>query len=160
MDQSLDSVIFKNFLFVWFCFLPIFSFLSWALNNLVLNLWNCSYNFLTLSVSLLIFFGGEGRSAFWKSSSTLSLNLQPFLVFVIKILNFWDFPGGTVVKNPPANAWGTGSIPSLGKSHVPWSPCVTTTGAHAPRAHAPQQEKPPQWEARALQRRVAPAHCN
>ena len=28
----------------------------------------------------------------------------------------------------------------------------------APRAHAPQQEKPLQWEARALQQRVAPAH--
>ena len=27
-----------------------------------------------------------------------------------------------------------------------------------PRAHAPQQEKPPQWEAHAPQRRVAPAH--
>ena len=27
-----------------------------------------------------------------------------------------------------------------------------------PRAHALQQEKPPQWEARAPQRRVAPAH--
>ena len=30
--------------------------------------------------------------------------------------------------------------------------------ARAPRARAPQQEKPPQWEARAPQRRVALAH--
>ena len=29
--------------------------------------------------------------------------------------------------------------------------------AHTPRAHALQQEKPPQWEARAPQPRVAPA---
>ena len=29
--------------------------------------------------------------------------------------------------------------------------------AHAPRARAPQQEKPPQWEACAPQQRVAPA---
>ena len=29
--------------------------------------------------------------------------------------------------------------------------------AHAPRAHALQQEKTPQWEARAPQQRVAPA---
>ena len=28
--------------------------------------------------------------------------------------------------------------------------------AHMPRARAPQQEKPPQWEAHAPQRRVAP----
>ena len=30
----------------------------------------------------------------------------------------WDFPGGTVVKNLPANAGDTGSIPSLGRSHM------------------------------------------
>ena len=35
---------------------------------------------------------------------------------------------------------------------------ATTTEAHEPRARAPQQEKPPQREARALQRTVAPAH--
>ena len=29
-----------------------------------------------------------------------------------------DFPGGTVVKNPPANAGDTGSIPDLGRSHI------------------------------------------
>ena len=32
-----------------------------------------------------------------------------------------DFPGDTVVKNPPANAEDTGSIPGLGKSHMPRS---------------------------------------
>ena len=31
------------------------------------------------------------------------------------------FPGGTVVKNPPANAGDTGSSPGLGRSHMPWS---------------------------------------
>ena len=33
----------------------------------------------------------------------------------------WGFPGGTVVKNPPANAGDPGSIPGLGRSHMPWS---------------------------------------
>ena len=28
------------------------------------------------------------------------------------------FPGGTVVKNPPANAGDTGSIPGPGRSHM------------------------------------------
>ena len=87
-----------------------------------------------------------------------------------------------VVKNPPANAGDTGSSPGPGRSHMPrsnWahapqllslrsrahepqllSPRATTTEAHAPRARAPQQEKPPQWEACALQWRVAPARCN
>ena len=92
------------------------------------------------------------------------------------------FPGGAVVKNPPANAGDTGSIPGLGRSRMSRSNNArepqllslhsrarepqllslraTTSEAHAPRAHAPQQEKPPQWEARAPQRRVAPAHHN
>ena len=92
------------------------------------------------------------------------------------------FPGGAVVKNPPANAGYTGSSPGLGRSHMPRSNeahapqllslCsrarepqllslrATTTEARMPRAHAPQQEKPPQWEARAPQRRVAPARRN
>ena len=32
-----------------------------------------------------------------------------------------DFPGGAVVKNPPANAGDTGSSPDPGRSHMPWS---------------------------------------
>ena len=31
------------------------------------------------------------------------------------------FPGGSVVKNPPASAGDTGSITDPGRSHVPWS---------------------------------------
>ena len=30
-----------------------------------------------------------------------------------------DFPGGAVVKNPPANAGDTGLIPGPGRSHMP-----------------------------------------
>ena len=77
------------------------------------------------------------------------------------------FPGGAVVKNPPANAGDTGSSPGAGRSHMPLqssearapqllslrstacepqllSPRATTSEAHVPRARAPQQEKPPQ----------------
>ena len=48
--------------------------------------------------------------------------------------------------------------------HSCWD-CALEPGSHnywarLPRAHAPQQEKPPQGEARAPQRRVAPAHHN
>ena len=32
-----------------------------------------------------------------------------------------DFPGGAVVKDPPANAGEMGSIPGLGRSHMPQS---------------------------------------
>ena len=31
------------------------------------------------------------------------------------------FPGGTVVKNPPANAGAMGSNAGPGRSHMPWS---------------------------------------
>ena len=79
---------------------------------------------------------------------------------------FLGFPGGAVVKNPPASAGDMGSSPGRGGSHVPqrnWapvpqllslpsgarepqllSPRVTTTETRAPRACALQQEKPPQ----------------
>ena len=69
-----------------------------------------------------------------------------------------DFPGGAVVKNPPANAGDTGSIPVLGRSHMlrsswAWVPqlpmlgeqlslSATTTNAGGPRACAPQLLKP------------------
>jgi len=44
-----------------------------------------------------------------------------------------DFPGSSVVKNPPANAGAMGSIPDLGRSHVPQllSLCSTTREATA-----------------------------
>ena len=35
-----------------------------------------------------------------------------------------DFPGGTVVKNPPANAGDTGSSPGPGRSHRPQINCA------------------------------------
>ena len=33
----------------------------------------------------------------------------------------WGFPGGSVVKNPPAKAGDMGSILGLARSHLPWS---------------------------------------
>ena len=64
------------------------------------------------------------------------------LTFIFKSFNFKinsrGFPSSTV-KNPPANAGNTGLSPGPGRSHVPQS-----NKAHVPRAHAPQQEKPPQ----------------
>jgi len=32
------------------------------------------------------------------------------------LASYWGFPGGLVVKNPPANAGNAGSIPGLGRS--------------------------------------------
>ena len=76
-----------------------------------------------------------------------------------------DFPGGSEVKSPPANAGDTGLIPGPRRFHTPQSSQVHApqllslcSGAREPhllkpvcsRAHAPQQEKPLQWEAHAL----------
>ena len=36
----------------------------------------------------------------------------------IKIIPLLDFPGGTVVKNPPANAGDTRLSPGPGRSHM------------------------------------------
>ena len=43
------------------------------------------------------------------------------LSYVVTKVNCRDFPGGIVVKNPPANAGGMGSSPGPGRSHIPWS---------------------------------------
>ena len=65
------------------------------------------------------------------------------------------FPGGSVLKNPPADAGDTDLIPGLGRSHGPWSnkahapqlpslcsrardPQLPSPWATAPAAHAPQ----------------------
>ena len=46
-----------------------------------------------------------------------SINLTSLTV----IENTRGFPGGTVVKNPPANAGDTGSSPGPGRSHILWN---------------------------------------
>ena len=51
-------------------------------------------------------------------------NLITTVLFSTQVLNktdIQDFPGGTVVKNPPANTGDTGSSPGPGRSHVPQS---------------------------------------
>ena len=46
-------------------------------------------------------------------SSEKILLLLLYLLLVLQCL--WGFPGGSVVKNLPANAGYTGSIPGLGR---------------------------------------------
>ena len=81
-----------------------------------------------------------------------------------------DFTGGPMVENLPASAGDTGSIPDSQRSHIPqsksvchnywactlepgscdyWSYVLQLLKPMLPRAHALQQEKPPQWEAHA-----------
>ena len=50
----------------------------------------------------------------------LKSQLVPSLRTLTLKSQLWDFPCGLVVKTPPANAGDAGSIPSLGRSHMPW----------------------------------------
>ena len=50
--------------------------------------------------------------------------------------------------------------PTCQGASKPMSQRDVTTEAHIPWVGALQPEKPPQWEARAPQGRMAPAHCN
>ena len=60
------------------------------------------------------------------------------------------FPGGSVVKNPPANAGGPGLTTGPGKSHIQrnnYTHVPQLPKPELPRACALQQDKPLQWQA-------------
>ena len=59
-----------------------------------------------------------------------------------------------MVKNPPANAGDTGSIPGLGRSHMPWS-----NWARAPQLLKPAHLEPVLCNKRG-HRNEKPAHRN
>ena len=66
----------------------------------------------------------------------------------------WGFPGGPVVKNPPANAGVEALIPdpTCGESHMAWdnyghSPQLLRIPHPRAQGETWTQEKPLQWEA-------------
>ena len=59
-----------------------------------------------------------------KGVTDINLNEIPVKLaysYISKNKDIRDFPGGTVVKNPPANAGDMGSSPGPGRSHMPRS---------------------------------------
>ena len=74
-----------------------------------------------------------GQVATWngdvKEVGNLSVGRDPVITKVAQVddgrssveSKAMDFPGGAVVKNPPASAGDTGSIPGPGRSHMPRS---------------------------------------
>ena len=57
-----------------------------------------------------------------KTTMRYHLTLVRMTIKKSKSYKCWrDFPGGTVVKSPPANAGDTGSSPGPGRSHMLWS---------------------------------------
>ena len=69
---------------------------------------------------VLCLFGKGGKETKTERGKKRVFGLSTAFYF-LKNKNFWDFPGGAVVKNPPANAGNTGSSPGLGRSHMPRS---------------------------------------
>ena len=71
------------------------------------------------------------------------------MIFKIKLIVYWDFPGGPVVKNMPSNAGERGLIPGWG-TKIPHaarqlSPNATTTelANFNERVHMPLQTTEP-----------------
>ncbi|KAJ8797884.1 hypothetical protein J1605_017086 [Eschrichtius robustus] len=77
-----------------------------------------------------------------------------------------DFPGGAVVKKPPANARDTGSIPGAGRAHMPRSnkACVPQLLSPCSRVREPQLLKPmclePALGDERSHRNEKPTHCD
>ena len=77
-----------------------------------------------------------------------------------------DFPGGTVVKNPPANEGDTGSSPGPGRSHMPRNnkACAPQLLSLRSGARMPQLPKPTRLEPvlcnKRSHRSEKPVHCN
>ena len=50
-----------------------------------------------------------------------AVKVKIFRVSSVKMREREDFPGGTVDRNPPTNAWARGSVPGPGRFHTMWS---------------------------------------
>ena len=61
--------------------------------------------------------GGKGHKLSWSGPDSV---LQSLFFFKLKKIG-GGFPGGSLIKNPPAGAGDMGLIPNLGRSHMPRS---------------------------------------
>ena len=65
-------------------------------------------------------YGGPGEPGLLNSGSDVRLGINDKNGTAVAGV-MARFPGGSVVKSPPASAEDRGSIPDLGRSHVPRS---------------------------------------
>ena len=63
----------------------------------------------------------EGTQEGKNTCHLAAIRLQPLPMVSPEETQDVGFPGGAVVKNPPANAGDTGASPGLGRSHMPRS---------------------------------------
>ena len=71
-----------------------------------------------------------------------------------------DFPGGSVDKNPPANAGDMGLIPGPGRSHLPYNYQTHTPQLLKPACPGPVlcQEATETRSPRTAMKSIAPVH--
>ena len=65
-----------------------------------------------------------GKILFWQTKREqrpLVIISTHFRKCFLTKTSYRDFPGGTVVNNPPANAGDTGLMPGPGRCHMPLS---------------------------------------
>ena len=114
---------------------------------------------------VLCLFGKGGKETKTERGKKRVFGLSTAFYF-LKNKNFWGFPGGTMVKNPPANAGDMGLSPGPGRSHM-----LQSNSARAPqllslrsRAREPQLLKPaclePVPRNKRSHRNEKPAHHN
>ena len=81
----------------------------------------------------------------------MSYSLMTKKGFLNKLKKHKIFPGGSVVKTPPANAGNMGLIPDPGRSHMSWSKKpVCHNLRNCSRSQEPQLLKPARPRANAL----------
>ena len=156
------------------CLWTTFQWLPWIFPLLRCCICQCQQILFLLEVCFTPWF-----FSFTTHSSYSHGFLCYFCWLLYQKLRSLGFPGGSVVKNLPANAGDMGSSPGQGRSHMPRSNkvhipqllslcsrahkpqllslCATTTEARAPRARAPQREATAMRSPCTTTKRVAPA---
>ena len=94
----------------------------------------------------------------WGQAITKKVNVE-WVLHKRKNKTREGFPDGPAVKKPLCNAKDTGSIPGLGRSHMPWGSWAHVPQLMSPpsRAHEPQLLQPARLEPRLRNER---SHCN
>ena len=133
--------------------------------TLLLLHWDMEFIFPSFPLRLAIWLGLIIECSRNYIMQLLSLGLKRIYIFLSCSVGsqtlykevWWDFPGGVVNKNLPANAGDMGSVPGLGRFHMLWKPtellnphsraCEPQLLSLVPRACCRQQKKPLQWEA-------------
>ena len=90
------------------------------------------------------------REGFLRIQAHMTLDRISYTLTLLTVGNIYEvirgFPGGTLDKNPPANAGDTGSIPGPGRSYVLQQPPQPTSLELCSASGAA-----PQWQAHVLQ---------